>query len=266
MSEELFVRLEKFEGPLDLLLHLIEKDKVNIYDIPIAQITDQYMAYMAAMEKQNLDLMSEFLLMAATLLDIKARMLLPREIDEETGEEADPRAELVERLLEYKKYKLMAEKLADREFDALQVLYREPALPKEVTGWTQPVDLDALFSEVTLFRLQLVFEQVMKQRAYRVDPERSRFGTIRKEPVSMRKKLGSLIRYAKTHRRFSFRALLDRRSSKTELVVTFLAVLELMKAGKIRAYQETPGDDISIETQESMDREDDFELSIAEEL
>ena len=108
MAEEISLKLEKFEGPLDLLLHLIEKNKINIYDIPIAEITDQYMEYMAELERENLELMSEFLLMAATLLDIKARMLLPREVDEETGEELDPRTELVERLLAHKKYRLMA--------------------------------------------------------------------------------------------------------------------------------------------------------------
>ena len=132
MAEELSYRLEKFEGPLDLLLHLIEKNKINIYDIPIAEITDQYMAYMAAMDHTDLELVSSFLVMAATLLEIKAKMLLPKEPDEETGEPEDPRAELVERLLEHKKYKLMAEELLDREFDAARVLYREGELPKEV--------------------------------------------------------------------------------------------------------------------------------------
>lgn len=109
---ELSYKLEKFEGPLDLLLHLIEKNKVNIYDIPIAEITDQYMEYVRQMDEENLDVVSEFLVMAATLLDIKARMLLPKEVNEE-GEEEDPRAELVMRLLEYKKYRLMSEELKD---------------------------------------------------------------------------------------------------------------------------------------------------------
>ena len=101
-------KLEKFEGPLDLLLHLIEKDKINIYDIPISDITKQYMDYINEMKLNDLELWSEFLVMAATLIDIKAKLLLPKEIDEETGEEIDPRAELVERLLEHKKYKQLA--------------------------------------------------------------------------------------------------------------------------------------------------------------
>lgn len=250
MAEEISLKLEKFEGPLDLLLHLIEKNKINIYDIPIAEITDQYMEYMAELERENLELMSEFLLMAATLLDIKACMLLPREVDEETGEELDPRAELVERLLAHKKYRLMAEELADREFEAAQVLYRAPSIPKEVACWTAPVDLDALFKDVTLLKLQEIFAQVMRQREKRIDPERSQFGTIRREPVSLKTRVGSLMRYAKKHRRFSFRCLLKRESTKTEVVVTFLAVLELMKVGRIRAVQDGFGDEISIEVQE----------------
>ena len=107
------VKLNVFEGPLDLLLHLIDKNKIDIYDIPIVEITDQYMEYIHAMEKEDLGIMSEFMVMAATLLDIKCRMLLPKEINEE-GEEEDPRAELVQKLLEYKMYKYMSYELRTR--------------------------------------------------------------------------------------------------------------------------------------------------------
>ena len=110
------VKLQVFEGPLDLLLHLIEKNKIDIYDIPIVEITNQYMEYIKAMQKEDLNIMSEFLVMAATLLDIKCRMLLPKEVNEE-GEEEDPRQELVEQLLEYKMYKYMSYELKDREMD-----------------------------------------------------------------------------------------------------------------------------------------------------
>ena len=101
------VKLPVFEGPLDLLLHLIDKNKIDIYDIPIVEITDQYLEYIHQMEREDLDIMSEFMVMAATLLDIKCRMLLPKEVNEE-GEEEDPRAELVQQLLEYKMYKYMS--------------------------------------------------------------------------------------------------------------------------------------------------------------
>lgn len=250
MAEELSYRLEKFEGPLDLLLHLIEKNKINIYDIPIAEITDQYMAYMAAMDHTDLELVSSFLVMAATLLEIKAKMLLPKEPDEETGEPEDPRAELVERLLEHKKYKLMAEELLDREFDAARVLYREGELPKEVQQYEVPPDLDALFGDVTLLKLRKIFEEVMRHREDRIDPQRSRFGTIRRESVSLRERVAALMDFARAHRQFSFRKLLKKEVGRTEVVVTFLAVLELMKAGKIRIRQENLFDDIMIEADE----------------
>lgn len=136
------VKLQVFEGPLDLLLHLIDKNKIDIYDIPIVEITNQYMEYIQAMEKSDLNVMSEFLLMAATLLDIKCRMLLPKEVNEE-GEEEDPRQELVEQLLQYKMYKYMSYELKDRQIEGDMVLYKEPTIPEEVKNYEEPVDLDA---------------------------------------------------------------------------------------------------------------------------
>ena len=115
------VKLEAFEGPLDLLLHLIEKNKIDIYDIPIVEITEQYMEYIRQMQEENLNIMSEFMVMAATLLDIKCKMLLPKEVTEE-GEEKDPREELVQQLLEYKMYKYMSYELRDR-MQMLPVVY-----------------------------------------------------------------------------------------------------------------------------------------------
>ena len=131
----LSVKLNVFEGPLDLLLHLIDKNKIDIYDIPIVEITDQYMEYLHSMEKEDLGIMSEFLVMAATLLDIKCKMLLPKEVNEE-GEEEDPRAELVQKLLEYKMYKYMSYELRDRLGDAAGVYYRKQDLPEEVLQYT----------------------------------------------------------------------------------------------------------------------------------
>ena len=121
------VKLQVFEGPLDLLLHLIEKNKIDIYDIPIVEITNQYMEYIKAMQKEDLNIMSEFLVMAATLLDIKCRMLLPKEVNEE-GEEEDPRQELVEQLLEYKMYKFMSYELKDREMDGDRIMYKTASI------------------------------------------------------------------------------------------------------------------------------------------
>lgn len=151
------VKLQVFEGPLDLLLHLIEKNKVDIYDIPIAEITEQYMEYIRQMEEGDMNVMSEFLLMAATLLDIKCRMLLPREVNEE-GEEEDPRAELVQKLLEYKAYKYMSYELRDMQVDALKVFYKPPTIPEEVLKFREPVNYEELLADLTLTRLNEISE------------------------------------------------------------------------------------------------------------
>ena len=263
--ETISYKLENFEGPLDLLLHLIEKNKVNIYDIPIVEITAQYLDYVRHMEREDLNVVSEFLVMAATLLDIKAKMLLPKELDEE-GEEIDPRAELVQRLLEYKRYKLMADELADREDGALKHLYKSPTLPPEVARYEPPVDLDKLLDGLTLAKLQRIFEQVMKRKEYKTDPIRSKFGTIRREPVSLEQKISSVMDYARKARRFSFRQLLEKQTDKLEVVVTFLAVLELMKIGKIHLTQEETFGEMDIETIEPEGQEEDLNLEQVNDL
>lgn len=258
--ETISYKLEHFEGPLDLLLHLIEKNKINIYDIPIVEITAQYLDYVRHMEREDLNIVSEFLVMAATLLDIKAKMLLPKEVDEE-GEEIDPRAELVMRLLEYKKYRLMADELADREDGALKHLYKPSTLQPEVAKYEPPVDLDKLLDGLTLAKLQRIFEQVMKRKEDKIDPIRSNFGTIHREPVSLEQKIGNVLLYARRKRRFSFRELLEGQPDKLEVVVTFLAVLELMKIGKIHLSQEETFGDMDIETLEQEGEEEELDLA-----
>lgn len=252
-------KLEHFEGPLDLLLHLIEKNKVSIYDIPIVLITEQYLEYVSNMETEDLNVVSEFLVMAATLIDIKCRMLLPVEVNEE-GEEEDPRAELMARLLEYKMYKCMAQELQELEDQAGKHLYKIPTIPKEVEKYEEPVDLDQLLDGLTLAKLQSIFESIMKRQENKIDPIRSKFGTIRREPVSLEQKVGSVMAYARKNRKFSFRQLLERQADKLEVVVTFLAVLELMKMGKIHLTQEHLFDDMNIETLEPEGEQGELDL------
>ena len=239
------VKLQVFEGPLDLLLHLIEKNKIDIYDIPIVEITNQYMEYIKAMQKEDMNIMSEFLVMAATLLDIKCRMLLPKEVNEE-GEEEDPRQELVEQLLEYKMYKFMSYELRDREVDGERVMYKASTIPDEVKSYVPPVDLDALLGDLTLVQLNRIFKEVMKRQENKLDPVRSKFGKIEKEEVTLPDKLEYVTEYARTHQRFGFRALLKRQSSKVQIVVTFLAILQLMKEGVIYIEQDQPFEEIMI--------------------
>lgn len=257
--EQISYKLEHFQGPLDLLLHLIEKNKVNIYDIPIAEITNQYLEYVRHMEREDLNLVSEFLVMAATLLDIKSRMLLPREKDEE-GEEIDPRDELVRRLLEYKTFRCMAQELALREDGAERILYKPATIPPEVARYEPPLDLDQLLDGLTLARLQRIFQQVMKRREDKVDPIRSRFGTIRKEPVSLEQKIAQVLSYAEEKKHCSFRSLLQSQPDKLDVVVTFLAVLELMKMGRIRLKQEELFGEIDIEALDGPEQGEDLKL------
>ncbi|WP_077610445.1 segregation and condensation protein A [Clostridium sp. Marseille-P2415] len=252
-------KLDNFEGPLDLLLHLIDKNKVNIYDIPIVTITEQYLDYVNHMETEDLNIVSEFLVMAATLIDIKARMLLPKEVNEE-GEEEDPRAELVARLLEYKYFKYMSLELKDREVGADRLFYKVPTVPPEVARYEPPVDLDKLLDGLTLAKLQEIFRLVTKRTEDRVDPIRSRFGNIRKESVSLEDKINSVMDYARKHRKFSFRRMFHQQSDRVEVVVTFLALLELMKIGKIRLSQEHLFDDMLIETLEPEGEEGELNL------
>ena len=239
------VKIENFEGPLDLLLHLIDVNKFNIFDIPIVEITEQYLEFVRNMETKDLNVMSEFLVMAATLLEIKAKMLLPVEVDED-GEEIDPREELVQKLLEYKMYKYMSYELKDRMQDAAKAMYKEPTIPVEVEGYIEPVDLEKLMADLTLKKLNDIFQSIMKRQNDKVDPIRSKFGKIEKEEVSLEEKLDFVENYAKEHGTFSFKKMLEGQKSKMQIVVTFLAILELMKMGKIVIKQEDTFADIII--------------------
>ncbi|MCD7724833.1 MAG: segregation/condensation protein A [Clostridiales bacterium] len=246
------VKLEVFEGPLDLLLHLIEKNKVDIYDIPIVEITGQYLDYIKQMETEDMNVMSEFLVMAATLIDIKCKMLLPKEVNEE-GEEEDPRAELVEKLLEYKMCKYMSYELRDRMVDAQRSLYKRPMLPKEVEDYRQPVDYEELIGDMTLQKLHEIFKQMMKRQEDKIDPVRSTFGQIEKDEIDMDLKTTFVEAYVRSHKTFSFRKLLEKQNSKMEVIVTFLVILEMIKTGRISIEQEDTFSDIIITTRDASD-------------
>ena len=248
------VKLEVFEGPLDLLLHLIDKNKVDIYDIPIVEITEQYLDYIKQMETEDMNVMSEFLVMAATLIDIKCRMLLPKEVNEE-GEEEDPRAELVEKLLEYKMCKYMSYELRDRMVDAERSLYKKPTLPEEVAQYRQPVDYEELIGDMTLHKLHEIFKQMMKRQEDKIDPVRSTFGKIEKDEIDLDLKTTYVEAYVRSHKKFSFRRLLEKQSSKMEIIVTFLVILEMIKTGRIGIEQEDTFSDIIITARENADSE-----------
>lgn len=166
---------------------MLEKNKVNIYDIPIVEITNQYMEYIAEMKRQDLNVVSEFLVMAATLIDIKSACFF-RLRRRRTRKKEDPRAELVQQLLEYKMYKCMAYELRDRQMDAERVLFKEPTIPPEVAEYEEPVNMEELVSDVTLARLNEIFKSIMKKQVDKIDPIRSKFGKLRRKRYRFRRR------------------------------------------------------------------------------
>ena len=252
------VKLQVFEGPLDLLLHLITINKIDIYDIPIADITDQYLEYIRDMDMEDMNTASEFLVMAATLIDIKCRMLLPREVNEE-GEEEDPREELVEKLLEYKMYKTMSFALKDRAGEASLQVFRRKNLPREVAEYEAPIDYKALIGDNTLQTLNALFQEALRRKKDRVDPVRSSFGRIEKEEVDIGARTLHIRNVLKAQHFTDFTSLLEHAESRAEVIVTFLVVLEMMRTGEVTLRQEELFGSISLEYHEGAETE--FDLS-----
>ncbi|MBQ6734243.1 MAG: segregation/condensation protein A [Lachnospiraceae bacterium] len=239
------VKLQVFEGPLDLLLHLIDKNKIDIYDIPIVTITEQYLEYIRQMEHEDMEVTSEFLVMAATLLDIKCRMLLPKTVNEE-GEEEDPRAELVEQLLQYKMYKYMSYELKDMQIGADCHFFRKKDLPDEVRDFEIIPDPAELVAGRDIALLNSILQELLKRQKDRVDPIRAHFGQIEREEIDMDEKTLFVKAYVREHGRVSFRQLLEKQHSKSEIIVTFLVILEEIKTGGIEVQQDDTFGDIMI--------------------
>ena len=239
------VQLEIFEGPLDLLLHLIKKNEVSITDIPIAAITEQYLATMELMQTLNLDVAGEFLVMAATLIHIKSRELLPGGDEEpEEDEGVDPRAELVRRLLEYQRYKEAAAQLEQREVLTRDVFIRASP-PVEEAGPRE-------FREVSVFELlgalKRVIDRLPKDAVHEVTLDK----------ITVREKMTVLLDKLRNERRVIFESLFAEVKSRLEIVVTFLAMLELVKVRAICIFQDEPEGEIVIEAAAGMDEAAEF--------
>jgi segregation and condensation protein A len=216
------VFLEAFEGPLDLLLYLIRRQNLNILDIPIAEISRQYVAYIELMREMQFELAGEYLVMAATLAEIKSRLLLPRAADGEEDEE-DPRAELVRRLQEYERFKQAAE-----DIDALPRLERDTLAAEADIGERQVV---RKLPEITLKELLLVFKEAL---------ERSNMFAhhhVQREPLSVRERMSAVLLALEGERYIDFSKLFDAREGKMGVTVTFLAILELLKEALIDVVQ-----------------------------
>jgi segregation and condensation protein A len=227
------VKLARFEGPLDLLLHLIKRDEIDIYDIPIAHITQQYLAYLDLMRRLDLDIAGEFLVMAATLMRIKAKMLLPAPALGEEEEEGDPREELVQRLIEYRQFKEAAATLRLRE-DERRLLYERGMVPSEDEAGPLPL------APVTLFALLDALNRVMARI-----PEQAVY-EIQGEAYDIEDKMALIASRLAEEGVLSFSALLERCRSRVEMIVTFIALLELIKLGQALVVQAEVFGDIQI--------------------
>ena len=233
MDEPYRIKLDIFEGPLDLLLYLIKKEEIDIYDIPIGRITGQYFEYLGTFRLLNIELASEFVLMAATLMYIKSRMLLPKPVQppEEEAEEDDPRWDLVRQLIEYRKFKDAAGFLALREGEQGRwfAAFPEPPLPPET-----PANEDV---QVSIFDLIRAFRKVLR----RFEEEHT-FGIIHDERFTVEEKIDFLLQAVPPGESADFESLFDGVATRGELIVTFLAILELMKLNQfVITQRETLG-------------------------
>ena len=228
------LKLEVFEGPLALLMHLIEKSQIDIYDIPIAEITEQYLVYLKQMEEVDLEIASEFLVMAATLLQIKSRMLLPKKKAEDDTVEEDPRDELVARLLEYKRYQEVSRALSDIAEARRLFFGRSPLeLPRRQEPYPQGMTTD---------KLVMAFMAVWESKQAEED-----FVVVRGETVTVQDKMGDILYLLrKCGKTMEFRETLIRARNRDEMIASFLAILELLKLNKIRAEQEQGSETIMI--------------------
>lgn len=248
--EQLSFKLETFEGPLDLLLVLIKKNKVSIYDIPIAEILEQYMAVMAQMKEMDLETSSEFLVLAATLLQIKSKMLLPQE--NEDGEEEDPRAELVRLLLEYRQIKDSLEFFREHENSGNLHFFKLPEVIE------RPPAAFNYLSLTTAALLEAYKNSFSKSERRLPPPKRSFSGIVGHEKVSIRERVRKIWSGLFTRGRMLFKDIFVNMKSKPEVVASFLAVLEMIKMNKIEVEQEEVGGDYTvrrISDEESFDLE-----------
>lgn len=217
------ISLDNFEGPLDLLLFFIKRDELDIYDIPISYITNEFMQYLELMEQLDLEFAGDFILMAATLMQIKAKMLLPKEIDKK-GEEIDPRADLIAALLEYKRYKEMAEELSLNESHQRTLNYRGNLSADEKED---PEELNTLLKNVTIYDLMKAFKKALEERPKEVIHEVQRYNVTIDEQIEF------ILKQLAGNVQLSFIELVKSMREKIRIIITFIALLELIKMGQI---------------------------------
>ncbi len=232
------VKLEIFEGPLDLLLFLIKKDEINIHDIPISKITDQYLEYLDLMQMLDLNIAGEFLVMAATLMHIKSRLLLPQDdLSQADQQELDPREELVRKLLEYKRFKEVASRLQNMESTQKEAFVR-PVSQEHIEELEK--EPGEQYFEASIFDLISAFTKVLKEIP------KDTFYNVVKDEVTVSEKMHEIFHLLVARPALSFFNLFENAKSKMEMIVTFLAVLELIRMKEIVVKQDKPFGDIII--------------------
>lgn len=224
------IKTPLFEGPFDLLLFFIKRDELDIYDIPISKITKDFLDYLHHLEKMNVEVASEFILMASTLMRIKAKMLLPRvEIDQD-GEEIDPRAELVQHLLEYKRYKSVLEELQQME-EGVWKREQRGNLQQELKGLASATDVEAELQHVDLYKLLKVYQNILK----RFEEEQSRpVHQVKPYPYTIAQQKVFLLEKLRQYTRLSFQEVINYAPDRIAVIFNFLAILELMQLRQVR--------------------------------
>ena len=230
------IKLDQFEGPLDLLLFFIKRDELNIYDIPIAKITKEFLEYVDLIKVLDLEVAGDFILMASTLMHIKVRMLLPREFDEK-GEEIDPRAELVRALLEYKRYKEVTEDLAYYESNQRKMSFRGNFSADEKVAIPE---YDILLKNVTIYDLAKAFKHVLDNLKEEPVHEVARLN------VSIEEQIAFILSKLEVEKKINFLNLVSELKEKIRIIVTFIAILELVKMSKIKIKESPDFNDFMI--------------------
>lgn len=237
------IKIENFEGPFDLLLHLIRKNKMDIYDVKIHDITNQYLTYIKSMKEMDLEVTSEFVVIAATLLQIKSNMLLPKSVEDENDDDIDPKTELMNRLIEYNKFKNVAKFLSLREEEVGIRFYKKP----EIIETKDDSSISDLLKDISILDLFLMYNELITNFNEKINTNNVIQKEIPLDKYKIEDKMLEIMDFIKDKNNINFSGMLKECECKIEIVVTFMAMLELIKTKTIKVLQENNYGDIYIE-------------------
>lgn len=254
----LSIKITNFEGPFDLLLHLIKKNEMSIYDIKILEITNQYLGYLKTMQEMDLEITSEFIVIAATLIEIKSKLLLPKPKVEEYENEEDAAKELMKKLIQYKKYKMVAEFLGERQLETGAVFSKKPEIIEEKNSKKETIA--DLLKNRTMLDLYNLYNELMNNYFNKMNEKGDFFeDKIKIETFKIEDKMTEITTLMKTYPKIHFSRLIKGYKSKSEAIVTFLALLELIKIKTVNVIQEKSFSDIYVERVDDIERIDEDE-------